>query len=1826
MSHLSSTPLIARAVLLAGVLLAILALLSPSHFPAYAQGISMDEIEDYPENSTHTVAAYTAMDPEGEDITWSLSEEAGHGADYGDFTIDGGVLMFNDPPDFESPTDKVQIDDSDTTGVNESDDATNNTYNVTVVASDGEQTTIATVTVTVTVTNVEEPGTVSLSELQPKVGFPITATLTDPDNPDGGIANLTWEWERSQDGSTGWTNIATTTIIGGTTTTTTTIVDGTTTTTIETTVTGTTATTTTTITTDGTDPDETSIETDIAAIADQATTAFYIPVADDVGSYLRVTASYTDGHSPDPEDPDKTAQAVSAHAVQAKDYVPAPPVFPDHDPDADGIQTTRIIAENSAPGTAVGAPVVATDIGADGSQEVLIYTLDGTDVNSFDIDRKTGQITVGAGTTLDHETKTEYTVTVTATDPGRLMSTAITVTINVTDVNEDPSITESLDEFTRAEDITDLAVATYTATDPEDDEDTSVDLTWSLSRSDKNRFAIGNTDSDRGQLTFKSPPDYEAPTDSGRDNVYNVTVVVTDSDRNTDSLPVTITINPVAEGHTLTLSNRRPEEGVRITANFDSLDGIKRGSSITWEWTTDNFSTLIAGATSNTYRPVMEDVNSTLSVKATYLDGHLDLGTSITATFDSEDPVLGKDINEPPKFLDSDNDAITATERMVNENTSGGVAIGAPVEATDNDPSGDNTDLIYTVSGSDADSFDIDSGTGQLSTKADLDYEDPRNTDHRYVVQVTATDPSGAAANIRVTINVNNLDENPKISGDDPEPYMEGDTGEVARFTAIDPEKLPILWDLAGTDAGDFSIDGGVLMFENTPDYETPADNGGDNSYEITVSATAGTGANATATRDNVTVTVMNVDEDGEVTLSELQPKVGVPLTAMLTDPDGGDGDALPITAEETRLTSDATWQWARSTNKSSWTDIDEADEDENYTPVADDVGSYLRATATYTDGAMSSEDNPSTTNVDESKDVAASVSVNTVLMADYSNKAPEFKDDEGEDTTTAERNVAENSVPGTAVGDPVTAEDMGADGMQEVLLYTLADATGNPSDSNPFTIDRATGQISVAAGAELDYEDSDNIDHEYQVEVTATDPSGNVVPPSSTGVDVSITVTIEVTDVKEAPELAEPMVTDGAVTAGHTEKDHEELSSTLPQDPEYSAIVSTYSATDHEDNVANTDLQWSLSGADMDKFEISATTGASTVLSFKSSTAPDFESPSDSGKNNVYNVTVVVTDNDGQTDSRDVAVTVTNVEEDGTVTLSNRQPEANAEIRAELTDPDGSITGLTWQWHWGESSGGATWNLISLATSDTYTPAPGSEEEENYLRATASYTDNAMNKDNPDTDDVDESKVKDDAESVSDFRVQAMADTNDTPQFTDQDPDVDGNQTEREVGEDATPGTTTVGGPVTATDTNADDELTYTLSGTDDDDLFAIDRGTGQISVGAETKLDYEAKDTYTVTVTATDSSLASDTITVTIKVVDVDENPVVSKSGLGITGENSIDHDEDDTSDVATYTAAGQAAPGATWSLGGDDAGDFSISSSGVLTFRSTPDFENPTDQGTNNMYNVMVKATSGAIEASLPVTVTVGNLEEDGSVTLSSNQDQVKVDVPITAVVTDLDVVTPNTVTWRWASSANANGPWTNIPGATDEAYTPVDDDVGNYLQATASYEDGHSSGKSEEAATASAVLAITTDIIGTNGDVTLSPAQPVVGEAVTASLTDSDSPVSDIEWQWARASSPTASGTPITGATSTSYTPVQADVGSYLRATVTYTDAQGPNQSASAATANAVNEATTTPIHRFDSNRDGSIQRDEVIGAINAFLLEKTATRDEVIEVINLYLLR
>ena len=154
-------------------------------------------------------------------------------------------------------------------------------------------------------------------------------------------------------------------------------------------------------------------------------------------------------------------------------------------------------------------------------------------------------------------------------------------------------------------------------------------------------------------------------------------------------------------------------------------------------------------------------------------------------------------------------------------------------------------------------------------------------------------------------------------------------------------------------------------------------------------------------------------------------------------------------------------------------------------------------------------------------------------------------------------------------------------------------------------------------------------------VTVTAVDPFGE------TGETATAVVTIEIENENERPAIderiakamlkyAEPV---GAV-------DGAEVTATDP-DP---VLLWTYMATDHEDDAASpaVALSWKLEGADRSKLAI----GADGMLRFVKN--PDFEKPMDANKNNVYEVTVVVTDSDDLTDTLAVRVEVTNAKEAG--------------------------------------------------------------------------------------------------------------------------------------------------------------------------------------------------------------------------------------------------------------------------------------------------------------------------------------------------------------------------------------------------------------------------------------------------------------------------------------------------------------------------------------------------------------------------------------------------
>ena len=228
------------------------------------------------------------------------------------------------------------------------------------------------------------------------------------------------------------------------------------------------------------------------------------------------------------------------------------------------------------------------------------------------------------------------------------------------------------------------------------------------------------------------------------------------------------------------------------------------------------------------------------------------------------------------------------------------------------------------------------------------------------------------------------------------------------------------------------------------------------------------------------------------------------------------------------------------------------------------------------------------------------------------------------------------------------------------------------------------------------------------------------------------------------------------------------------------------------------------------------------------------------------------------------------------------------------------------------------------------------------------------------------------------------------------------------------------VGDPVQATEADAGQILTYSLSGTDAGP-FSITQdapattGTdegGQIRVRAGTKLDHEAKSTYMVTVTATDPGGLSASIDVTINVTDVNEAPEILVGGLSISGSAPAPYAENGTGTVATYRAIGSNAASATWALSGADAGDFRISSSGVLTFRRSPNYEAPADADTDNVYQVTVRASDRRYNAMLAVTVSVTDVYESPFVPSAPNV------LPTVGESTSLDV--------SWRAPSNGGGP--------------------------------------------------------------------------------------------------------------------------------------------------------------------------------------------------------
>ncbi|WP_341674836.1 cadherin domain-containing protein [Niveibacterium sp. SC-1] len=736
--------------------------------------------------------------------------------------------------------------------------------------------------------------------------------------------------------------------------------------------------------------------------------------------------------------------------------------------------------------------------------------------------------------------------------------------------------------------------------------------------------------------------------------------------------------------------------------------------------------------------------------------------------------------------------------------------------------------------------------------------------------------------------------------------YVAENSTLVTTVTATDADGDTLTYSItnagAGTDVTFFSIDPntGVLRFNLPPDYETPADGGANNAYDVLVHVSDG----KTETTQWIVVRITNVNEAPTITS------------------DGGGASAALNVPENSTLVTTVTATDPDAASSLSYTIVGGAD-----------AGRFVINASTGQLSFASAPDfeNPTDAGANNVYDVIVQVSdgsntdTQTIAVTVTNvNEAPVITSDGG--GANAALNVPENSTLVTTV----TATDPDA---ASSLSYTIVGG----ADAGKFVINSSTGQLSFISAPDFENPTDAGANKVYDVIVQVSD--GSITDTQA--------IAVTVTNVNEAPVITSD---GGGANAAVSVVEN-------------GSAVTTVTATDPD---AASSLSYTIvGGADAGKFVINASTGQ---LSFAS--APDFENPTDAGGNNVYDVIVQVSDG-SITDTQAIAVTVTNVNEAPVITSDGGGASAAVAV------PENGTVVTT-----------VTATDMDAASSLSYTIVGGADAGKFVINASTGQLSFASAPDFENPTDAGANNVYDVIVQVSDGSItdtQAIAVTvtnvNEAPVITS---DGGGANAAVSVPENGTLVTT-----VTATDPDAASSLTYTIVGGADAGKFVINASTGQLSfVSApdfENPTDAGANSVYDVIVQVSDGSI-TDTQAIAVTVTNVNEAPVITSDGGGANAAVSV---AENGAVVTTVTATDpDAASSLSYTIvGGADASKFVINAStGQLSFASAPDFENPTDAGANNVYDVIVQVSDGSITDAQAIAVTVTDLNDNAPVITS------------------------------------------------------------------------------------------------------------------------------------------------------------------------------------------------------------------------------------------------
>src|SRR5450631_2854458 len=994
------------------------------------------------------------------------------------------------------------------------------------------------------------------------------------------------------------------------------------------------------------------------------------------------------------------------------------------------------------------------------------------------------------------------------------------------------------------------------------------------------------------------------------------------------------------------------------------------------------------------------------------------------------------------------------------------------VTATDLDA---GSALTYSiVGGADAAKFTVDSSTGALSFVSAPDYETPTDAGGNNVYDVTVQVSDGTLTDTQaIAVTVTNLNDNaPAITSNGAGATASVSVAEnataVTTVTATDLDAGSALTYsiIGGADAARFTVNSstGALVFASAPDYENPTDVGANNVYDVTVQVSDGTltdtqaiavtvtnlndnapvitsnGAGASAsvsvaenTTAVTTVTATDLDAGSALTYSIVggadaakftvdsstgalsfvsAPDYETPtdaggnnvydVTVQVSDGTLTDTQAIAVTVTNLNdnapaITSNgagATASVSVAENATAVTTVTATDLDAGSALTYSIIGGADAAkfTVDSSTGALSfasapDYENPTDVGANNVYDVTVQVSDGTltdtqaiaVTVTNLNDNPPVITSNGA--GATASVNVAENAIAVTTV----TATDLDAG---SALTYSIVGG----ADAARFTVDGSTGALSFASAP--DYETPTDVGANNVYDVTVQVSDGTLTDTQAVAVTVA-----------NVNDNAPAITSNGAGATASVSV------------AENATAVTTVTATDLD---AGSTLTYSIvGGADAAKFTVDSSTGA---LSFVS--APDYEAPTDVGGNNVYDVTVQVSDGT-LTDTQAIGVTVTNLNDNPPVITSNGAgasasvnvaENATAVTTVTATDLDAG-SALTYSIVGGadaakftvDSSTGAL-SFVSAPDYETPTDAGGN----NVYDVTVQVSDGTLT----DTQAiaVNVTNLNDNAPVITSNGAGASASVN--------------------VAENATAVTT-----VTATDLDAGSSLSYSIVGGADAAKFTVDSSTGALSfVSApdyETPTDAGGNNVYDVTVQTSDGTL-TDTQAIAVTVTNVNEAPVITSNGAGATASVSI---AENATAVTTVTATDPDA-GSTLSysiVGGADAAKFTVNSgTGALAFVSAPDYENPTDVGGNNVYDVTVQASDGTLTDTQAIGVTVTNLNDNPPV-ITSNGAGASASVNVAENATAVTTVT--------ATDLDAGSALTySIVGGADAAKFTVDSSTG------------------------------------------------------------------------------------------------------------------------------------------------------------------------------------